>query len=299
MTAITNQKIADYLGKPLQGENLVVQQPGDLESSQSGEVVWVRNYAEERVRVLNQRRPALAICDSVTASHMTSPCIISERPRWDFIRVLNRFFTPQDPVEIHPTAIINPKAIVGNRVSIGSYARVGAEVVIGDDCIIGSGVSLEGPVVLGRGCRIKANSVIGEQGFGFERDEDGTPMHFPHLGKVVLEEGVWIGACTTIERATLGVTRLCANVKVDDLVQIGHNTLTGPNTLIMANVVLCGGAVIGSNCWIAPNSVIKQKVRVGDNVTVGLGAVVIRDVEDGLVVAGVPAKPLPQGPKPA
>jgi UDP-3-O-[3-hydroxymyristoyl] glucosamine N-acyltransferase len=108
----------------------------------------------------------------------------------------------------------------------------------------------------------------------------------------VLEDGVWLGACTTIERATLGTTRLCANVKVDDLVQIGHNTTTGANTLIMANTVICGGAFIGRDCWIAPNSVIKQKVHIGNRVTVGLGAVVIRDVPDGVVVAGVPAKPL-------
>jgi UDP-3-O-[3-hydroxymyristoyl] glucosamine N-acyltransferase len=211
------------------------------------------------------------------------------------VQALHRFFVAEPPPAIHPTALIDPQAVLEQGVSVGAYSRVGPEVVLGDSCVIGSGVSLEGPVLLGARCRIKANSVIGGYGFGFEYDDDGTPLHFPHVGRIVLENDVWLGACTTVERATLGETRLCRGVKVDDLVQIGHNCCVGANTLVMANAVLCGGVVVGSRCWIAPNSVVKQKVRLGDRVTVGLGAVVLRDVASDAVVAGVPAKPLQKG----
>jgi len=206
--------------------------------------------------------------------------------------VVVQFFLPVEEHGIHPTASIHPEAKLGARISVGPYCCIGPMVRIGNDCVIGSGVSLEGELIIGNRCHIKANSVLGAAGFGFELDEDGKPIHFPHLGRVVIEDDVWLGACTTVERATLGTTRICSNVKIDDLVQIGHNTITGENTLIMANVVLCGGANIGRDCWIAPNSVIKQKVKIGNGVTVGLGSVVLKDVPAGIVVAGVPAKPI-------
>jgi UDP-3-O-[3-hydroxymyristoyl] glucosamine N-acyltransferase len=243
--------------------------------------------------MLERRRPALAICDAATAQQTTVPTIAVQRPRLGFVRVLQRFFAEPVQSGVHPTAIVDPKARIAGGVSIGAFARVGAGVSIGPDCVIGSGVALEGEVALGPRCLVKPNSVIGAPGFGFEREDDGTPIHFPHLGRVVLEAEVWIGSCSTIERATLGETRLCHGVKVDDLVQIGHNVLVGANSLIMANAVLCGGAVIGEGCWIAPNSAVRQRVRIGDRATVGLGAVVIQDVPPDTVVAGVPARPLP------
>jgi len=291
--AITGQVVAAFLQKPLRGQSLPILQPADLSGCGPGTVVWVKSFTEERLRWLEERRPALAICDHETGHKTTVPHIISGNPRLDFIRTLTEFFTPTPETGIHPTALVDTGASIGKNVSIGAFARIGDRVSIGDDCYIGSGVTLEGDVTLGRGCVIKPNSVLGGQGFGFEYDEDGKPLHFPHLGKIVVEDDVWIGACTTVELGTLGATTLRKGCKIDDLVQIGHNVTVGPKTLIMANTVICGCVVIGEHCWIAPNSVIKEKVRIGHRVTIGLGSVVIRDVDDGLIMAGVPAKPIP------
>jgi UDP-3-O-[3-hydroxymyristoyl] glucosamine N-acyltransferase len=257
--------------------------------------VWVRGFTPERLAQLEQGRPALAVCDAETAARTSVPAVVCENPRLAFIRVLNEFFSPPRAVGVHPTAIVAPGAVVGRGASIGAYARIGPQAVLGDDCTIGSGVAIEAQVTLGDRCVVKPNSVLGGQGFGFEYDQAGAPVHFPHLGRIVLEDDVWIGACSTIELAGLGTTRLGRGVKVDDLVQIGHNVTVGCGTLIMAGAVLCGGVVVGQQCWIAPGSIVKQKVRIGNRVTVGLGAVVLKDVADGLVVAGVPAKPLVKG----
>lgn len=284
--------IASFLGTTLNNGDNPVHRPSDFKNCSSDSLVWVREYTAENLLLLEKSRPALAITNQELARQTSVSTVISDNPRLDFIRVLNQFFVSKPAPAIHPTAIIDPDTVIGNDITIGAFTRIGPKVTIEDDCVIGSGVSLEGEVYLSRKCHIKANSVIGAPGFGFEYDRDGTPLHFPHFGRIILEEDVWIGACSTIEQATLGETRLCRGSKVDDLVQIGHNSTVGANTLIMANTVLCGGVIIGERCWIAPNSVIKQKVKIGNNVTIGLGSVVIRDVANELVVAGVPAKPL-------
>lgn len=292
MSDLTGSSVALFLQKPLIGDNQRIHKPADLTDCGQGDIVWVKSFSPERLALLEANRPSLAICDKETSTRTTLPHIISDNPRLDFICVLRNFFSPTQKASIHPSAIIDPGAVVGKNVSIGAYACIGPNVSIGDDSIIGNGVSVEGKISLGCRCRIKANSYLGGQGFGFEYDNNGSPVHFPHLGRIIIEDDVWLGSCTTVEIATLGVTRICEGSKVDDLVQIGHNVTVGQNTLIMANVVICGGATIGKNCWIAPNSVIKEKVHVGDNVTIGLGSVVLRDVEDEAVIAGVPAKPI-------
>lgn len=292
MSVITGSAIAEGLGKSLQGESFPVTRASDLVECGGESLVWVKNFSAERLELLEKKRPALVICDQETARQTASPCIVSENPRLDFIRALNLFFKPRVEHRIHPKAEISPSAILGKNVAIGPFSCIGPDVVIGDDCLIGSGVSIEGGVTLGNRCCVKANSAIGGQGFGFEYDDAGVPLHFPHLGTIEIEDDVWIGACSTVEIASLGTTRICSGCKIDDLVQVGHNVTIGRNTLVMANVVICGGAVIGEKCWVAPNSVIKQKVKIGNEVTLGLGSVVLKDVADGLVVAGVPAKPL-------
>lgn len=284
--------ISCFLGKTHNGPDQPVMGVADLAECGPGDMVWIRRFSSESSRLANERGPALVICDQLTALNLHGAFIVSENPRLDFIRATTRFFAQDEPSEIHPSAVIDSDAIIGQRVSIGAHSYIGPRVIVGDGCRIGPGVCIEGPTEVGRFCRIKANAVIGAAGFGFEREADGTPTHFPHFGRVILEDGVWIGACSTVERAALGTTRLCRNAKIDDLVQIGHGVLVGANSLVMANVVLCGGAIIGEACWIAPGSVVKEKIKIGTAATVGLGAVVIRDVESKTVVAGVPAKPL-------
>jgi UDP-3-O-[3-hydroxymyristoyl] glucosamine N-acyltransferase len=292
MKKITSCDVAEFLGRPLVGEDRTLKKPADITNCGPGDIVWCRTYTPGRIDMIHSQLPSLVLCDCESANFLVVPHICCENPRLDFIKSVSHFFVKLIKPEIHPTVIIDKNARMGKRIAIGPYSHIGPGVVIGDDCIIGSCVSIQGDVEIGNNCTIKPNCVIGAQGFGFERDDDGRPHHFPHLGKIILGENVWIGACTTIERATLGVTKLENNVKVDDLVQIGHNVEVSVNTMIMAGTIICGGVRIGQNCWIAPKSVIKEKITIGDSVIVGLGAVVIRDVEAEQTVAGVPAKPI-------
>ena len=210
--------------------------------------------------------------------------IIAENPRLGFIKALTileneiGFSTWDAPPEIDPSA------------------RIGQNVVIENGCAVGANSIIEHNVVLhagtriGKNSRVRSCSSIGGDGFGFERLDDGTPLRFPHLGGVVIGDNVEIGSCTAIARGTLSDTIVENNVKIDNLVHIAHNCLVKKGAFVIACAELSGGVIVGENAWIAPNSCTHQKVSIGDNSLVGLGAVVTKNVSNNTIVAGNPAK---------
>jgi UDP-3-O-[3-hydroxymyristoyl] glucosamine N-acyltransferase len=133
---------------------------------------------------------------------------------------------------------------------------------------------------------------IGNEGFGFERDEKGVPIRMPHFGNVVIEKNVELGSFVAIDRAVMGSTFIGENTKIDNHVHIAHGAQIGKNCLIVAGAVIGGSAEIGDNCFIGMNASIKNKIKIGKGVTIGAGAVVVKEVPDGWTVIGNPARRL-------
>jgi UDP-3-O-[3-hydroxymyristoyl] glucosamine N-acyltransferase len=140
--------------------------------------------------------------------------------------------------------------------------------------------------------QIGKNSVIGADGFGYARDEDGTLVKMPHQGNVVIEENVEIGSNTCIDRAVRGSTVIGSGTKIDNLVHIAHGVKIGKNCLIVAGAVIGGSCEIGDNCYIGIGAMIKNKIKIGKNAVIGMGAVVLRDVPEGATIIGNPGKEL-------
>jgi len=124
-------------------------------------------------------------------------------------------------------------------------------------------------------------------GFGFDFEEDGTPVRIPHIGNVIIGNNVEIGAKNTIARGTIDNTVIANNVKIDDQVHIAHNCFIGNNTIITACVEISGSVTIGENCWIGPNCSIIQKVTIGDNTTIGIGSIITKDIEANKKIMGL------------
>ena len=131
------------------------------------------------------------------------------------------------------------------------------------------------------------NNVIGGSGFGYERSPDNRPYRIPHLGSVRFGEGVEIGSCVCIDRGVVDDTVIGDHTKIDNEVHIAHGAKIGKNVLIVAGSVIGGSTIIGDNCFLGINCSIKNKLRIGENVTIGMGAVVLSDVPDNTIVKGL------------
>ncbi len=220
--------------------------------------------------------------------------LIVKHPRKSFFATVKHFMNETQTFgNIANSAFIDPSVTLNkNTVNIGHNVVIERNVTIGDYVEIQSNtVILQGSIIHNH-VKIGSNNTIGGVGFGYEPDENGDYDLIPHIGNVVLSEGVEIGNNTCIDRAVLGSTYLGKNVKVDNLVHIAHGVQIGDNSLIIANAMIAGSVNIGENVWVAPSSSVRQKLTINENSTIGMGSVVVKDVERSTVVAGVPAKEL-------
>jgi UDP-3-O-[3-hydroxymyristoyl] glucosamine N-acyltransferase len=197
---------------------------------------------------------------------------------------------------IHPTASIGPLCVVGTdarigagavleaqvfvgaRVSIGANTRCAAQVALGDDTEIGAGVLVHG------------GSVLGADGFGFIPDGAGGHRKIPQVGRVVIEDDVEIGALCTVDRATIGETRIGRGTKLDDHVHVGHNCRIGANCILVAFVGLAGSATVEDGVVLAAQAGVSPHVTIGRNTVVGGRGGVTADVPAGMFVSGFPAQ---------
>lgn len=220
--------------------------------------------------------------------------IQSENPDLDLAYVLREFFASSPVNEIHPTAVVPSEARIGRNVMVGVHSVIGPDVVVGDNTKILNSVIINGLVSIGKFCVIKDGAVLGSEGWGFIKDEEGIPFHPPQLGHILLEDKVWIGSNSTIERAMIEDTVIGADVKVDDLVHIGGGSRIGAKSELTAGVVIASNVFIGKNVQVAPNAVIRENLHIGDNVLVGQGAVVIANLPPDHIYVGNPARLLKQ-----
>ncbi len=183
-------------------------------------------------------------------------------------------------------AYIGENAQIGDNVLIYPQAYIGDNVKIGNNTIVYSGVKLYENSQIGENCILHSGCVIGGDGFGFAKQEDGKYKKLHQLGNVVLGDEVEIGANTTIDCATMGSTIIKDGVKLDDQVMIGHNVVIGENTVMAAQVGIAGSTVVGDNCVFGGQVGVSGHIKIGNNVTAGGKTGIPNNVKDGVVLLG-------------
>lgn len=252
---------------------------------------WINPSKHNKQEIAEASKARVLLVDESVAPIAGKTLVRVKNPKVALAEVGNYFFVEKPKSGIHPTAIINPEAKIGEGVTIGAYCVIG-KAIIGDYCILDSNIRVYDSVVMGSNCVIKAGAVLGGAGFGYERDADGNKFRFPQIGQLIMGDYVEVGSNTCIDRGALADTEIGDYTKINNLCHIAHNNKIGRNVTITGCVNISGSNIIDDDVWIAPNASIRGWVHVNKGVTIGMGAVVVKDIPEGETWVGNPARKL-------
>lgn len=264
-----------------------------LSEPQPGTVTFLRTWNDQSGQlVVDHPQTLFIVPQDAPASLPAERVIRADNPRLAYAQVVRDFLMPRRHGSVASTAVIEDGAMVAEDVIVEHFAVIEAGAQVGSGTIVGAHAVLKSGVIVGESCRIGTHTVIGTQGFGYEFDDDGAPILIPHLGGVVIGDDVEIGNHVSIAQGTIDPTRIRSHVKIDDCVFIAHNVQIDEASYIIAGAEISGSVTIGKRVWVSPEATVINKVSIGDDALVGIGAVVTRNVPQNTVVSGVPAKVL-------
>lgn len=287
--------IVAKLGGKLVGEDVKITRLSSLANAGDGDITFFTD-SKYAAQLANTRASALIV--SPQNQHLTSlPCIVTDNPYAYFAKV-SKLLNPAVVynVGVHATAVVADTANIPATCTILAHAVIGEHVVLGENVVIGAGaVVMRGSQIgdethlaantvvyhdctLGKRCKIAAGTVIGADGFGYA-EQNGTWVKIPQVGRVIIQDDVEIGANTTIDRGALDDTVIEQGVKLDNLIQIGHNCRIGAHTVIAGCVGVAGSARIGKHCKIGGAAMILGHLDIADNVTISPGSMITRSLK--------------------
>lgn len=305
---ITVAQIAQWINATVEGDDSIeITGLAKIEQARSGHLTFIANpkYAK-----YSETTGASAILVPKDFAPCTKTVLRVENPYYAFLKLAQQFYRQTAQVEtgVHATAIIGEGTSLGDSVAIGAYVVIGKNceigkgtiifpgtfvgdgAKIGDACLIYPNVSIREGCLIGHNCILHMGAVIGSDGFGYAF-EGGQYHKLPQMGIVVLEDDVEIGANTTIDRATLGETRIQQGTKLDNLIQIAHNVQIGRHTAMAAQVGISGSTKIGNYVQVGGQAGFAGHLSIGDQAKIGAQAGVTKSVPANQFYSGYPARP--------
>ncbi len=299
-------EIAERLECALEGDaNLEITGVAGLGEAQPGELTFLANR-RYRAAVKTTRASAIILAAKEDAGRLAA--LRSANPYYDFARAVELFHpAPAYAPGIHPTAVIAPTARLGPGAHVGPYCFIGENARLGRNAVLHSFVAIYAGAAIGdeffahshavvrEGCRIgdrvilQNGAVVGADGFGFARRNDGSWHKIRAAGSVIIGDDVEIQAHSSVDRATIGVTAVGRGSKIDNLVQVGHSSQVGEDTLLCGQVGLAGSTRIGNRCILAGQVGCAGHLTVGDGAVLTAQSGVPNNVPAGAIYSGYPA----------
>jgi UDP-3-O-[3-hydroxymyristoyl] glucosamine N-acyltransferase len=275
-----------------------------IEEAGPGHVTFVAN---PKYAALARTTRAAAVLVTEDFPAIAAATLRTANPYLAFARAIELFYQPPAyPSGIHSTAIIHPTARLGRDCHIGAYVVIEANVQIGDHAVllphvviypnvrIGNRFFAHAHAVVREGCRLgdqvvlQNGAIVGADGFGFAKDDQGRWHKILQSGPAVLEDAVEVQANACIDRASVGETRIAQGAKIDNLVQVGHGSTVGENTLLCAQVGLAGSSHLGRNVILAGQAAVAGHCTIGDGAILTAQSAVSHDVPPGKMMSGSP-----------
>ena len=304
---LTVREVADHVGgEVLRGGDRKVSAVAPLASAAEGDVAFLGDRRFLSALGASHAGCVIVSASAVDAAPPSAAVITTPEAQAAWARASLLFHRPVAltrsvaPVEVveDDSVVLEPGVVLGVGARIGRGTRVGANTVIGPgvqigrDCVIGSNVTI-GFALIGDRVRLLAGARIGEPGFGAAGSRTG-PVDVPQLGRVILQDGVSVGANSCIDRGAYDDTVIGENTKIDNLVMIGHNCVIGRNCLMAANTGISGSVTVGDGAIFGGKAGVGDHLNIGEGARVAAGAGVLQDIPAGETWSGYPAKPLRQ-----
>ena len=302
--------IAKFISGEFTGDgDILINGVNGVNEAREGELAFILNAKTAELVIATKASCVVAPKDLV--GKFDKPIIKVDNPSIAFSRIIELMMPGRipHPKGIHSTAVIAKTAKISQGAALGPYtvveegASVGANTVvypfcyigkntrIGRDCIIYPNVAIREEVTIGNGVIIHPGTVIGSDGFGYDIQKDGTHIKIPQLGTVVIEDDVELGACVTVDRARFNKTVIGKGSKIDNMVQIAHNVIMGPNCAIAAQSGIGGSTEIGRNVTFGGQVGVKDHIKVGDFVIAAAKTGIHKSYPANTVLFGYPSKP--------
>lgn len=306
---ITTKDICDMVQGELVGDpDVIIKGPSKIEDGKKGTISFLANPKYNTFAYSTEASALLVSKDFVPTKEIKPILIKVDNVYSSLSKLLSSFNHVFAHTGISETAVIKEECEIPSSVSIGEYTVISKGVSIGENSLISDQVFMGEHVKIGKnaiiypgvkiyhGCEIgdhviiHSNAIIGSDGFGFVPNQAGRYEKIPQVGNVVIEDDVEIGANTTIDRATMGSTRLCRGVKLDNLIQIAHNVIIGENTVIAAQTGIAGSTKVGKNCQIGGQVGIAGHLTLPDGLKIqGQSGITSNNYEEGQQIYGTPA----------
>lgn len=288
---VTLEEIEAYLAQEQQeyriqavGE-VTVQGFSSLDNYLPGTMTWIKSAAK-----CQEELPQIALCIVQEGVELPLPNqIICKNSKAVFFSLIEHFFAVREdesPIGYH--TVIGPHVQLGRNVRIGHNCSITGDVVIGDDTVISDNVVIKNKVRIGQRCTIQALTMIGEDGFGAYEEENHRKVMIRHYGGVTIGNDVFISSHVDIERGTIDDTYIGDGTKIAPCTLIAHNTRVEKDAVLICSH-LYGSVHIGENSWVV-GSIVKNQCSVGENAMIGIGSAVTRDIDNGKVAVGIPAR---------
>jgi len=286
-------------------EDLEINSVSSLSNAKEGSITFVaeKKHIQE---ALNTRASAIITFEYIEG--LDIPQLITDNPKNVFYKLIDILYKEEEKTpSISKTAILGKNVKIGENVYIGDYVviednveignntkiypftYIGKNTKIGENSIVYPRVSIYRDTIIGNNVIIHSGAVISSDGFGYYQEE-GQHKKIKHIGKVIIEDNVEIGANTTIDRAMINETIIKKGTKIDNLVMVGHNVVVGKNTILVSQVGIAGSCKIGDNCILAGQVGVADHINIADNVIITAKSGVGRNIEKaGVYGANIPA----------